>query len=163
MENQQEKILSNWDEISLTQEDVLLLLKSKIININNKVEIIKRIDSSYIIVNKDISKNTCDILANSNRIDLSFEIINSLIKSSSEIENKVKILNIQNDSLTNDQLMVLIESIGGKYSELFIKNRRPYFPKTTYNERLLKNLIQRKLIKSVHPFKNDYIKAIANN
>jgi len=162
IEKQQEKMFSVWDEISLSEEDILLLLKSSIIINSNKLEIIKRIDDNYISGNKKIAKETCDLLANSAFIELEFDVIESLIKCSSSIDNKIRILNKHVDKLTNSQFQTLVEFLSGDYPELFIKQHKPKFPNTDYNRTLFDNLEKRGLIKRYELYKDNRLKVFAN-
>lgn len=161
IENQQDKLFSIWDEIFLSEEDVLLLLKSAIININNKMEIIKGIDESYITDNIDIAKHTCNVLADSELIELNYTVLESLIRSSSTIENKIKVINKQNQNLTDTLLRNLVELLGGNYPKLFKKQNKPKFSKTEYNETLFKNLEKRSMIIRIELFNEDKIKVFA--
>jgi hypothetical protein len=163
IEKQQEKLVSVWDEISLSEEDILLLLKSSVIINSNKLEIIKRVDDNYIVGNKKIAKETCDLFANSTSfIELEFDVIESLIKSSSSIDNKIKILNKHIDKLTNSQFQTLVEMLGGDYPELFVKQHKPKFPNTDYNKTLFDNLEKRGLIKRHETYKDGRFRAFAN-
>lgn len=163
IEKQQEKLVSVWDEISLSEEDILLLLKSSVIINSNKLEIIKRVDDNYIVGNNKIAKETCDLLANSTSfIELEFDVIDSLIKSYSSIDNKIKILNKHIDKLTNPQFQTLVEMLGGDYPELFVKQHKPKFPNTDYNKTLFDNLEKRGLIKRHETYKDGRFRAFAN-
>lgn len=163
IERQQEKMFSVWDEISLSEEDILLLLKSSVIINSNKLEIIKRVDDNYIVGNNKIAKETCDLLANSTSfIELEFDVIESLIKSSSSIDSKIKILNKHIDKLTNSQFQTLVEMLGGDYPELFVKQHKPKFPNTDYNKTLFDNLEKRGLIKRHETYKDGRFRVFAN-
>lgn len=163
IERQQEKMFSVWDEISLSEEDILLLLKSSVIINSNKLEIIKRVDDNYIVGNNKIAKETCDLLANSTSfIELEFDVIESLIKSYSSTDNKIKILNKHIDKLTNSQFQTLVEMLGGDYPELFKKQHKPKFPNTGYNSTLFDNLIKREMILKYEPYKDNRFRVFAN-
>lgn len=163
VEKQQEKLFSVWDEITLSEEDVLLLLKSSVIVNGNKLEIIKRIDDNYILGNNKIAKETCDLLASSTFfIELEFAVIDSLIKSYSSIDNKIKILNKHIDKLTNPQFQNLVSLLGGDYPELFVKQHKPKFSNTDYHKALFDHLEKRELIKRYEPYKDNRLRVIAN-
>jgi len=163
IEKQQEKLFSIWDEISLSEEDILLLLKSSVIINSNKLEIIKRVDDNYILGNKKIAKETCDLIANSTSfIELGFDVIDSLIKCSTSEEHKIKILNKHIEKLTDSQFQTLVEMLGGDYPELFVKQHKPKFPNTDYNKTLFDNLEKRGLIKRHETYKDGRFRAFAN-
>lgn len=162
IEKQQEKLFSVWDEISLSEEDVLLLLKSSVIINSNKLEIIKRVDDNYIVGNNSIAKYSCDILAISAFIELNLDVLESLIASSSSEENKIRLLNKHVAELANSQFQTLVEMLGGDYIDLFKKQHKPKFPSTEYNRTLFDNLIKRRLIIKYEPYKDNRLKVFAN-
>jgi len=162
IEKQQEKMFSVWDEINLSEEDVLLLLKSSVIINSNKLEIIKRVDDNYIVGNNSIAKYSCDILAISAFIELNLDVLESLIASSSSEENKIRLLNKHVAELTNSQFQTLVEMLGDDYIDLFKKQHKPKFPNTDYNRTLFDNLIKRRLIIKYEPYKDNRLRAFAN-
>ncbi len=162
IENQQDKLFSIWEEIDLNQEDVLLLLKSKVIIDSNKLEIINRIDDDYINENDEIAKFTCDFLAKSTINISKLGVIVALIMSKSLLENKIKIINKMNDDLTDSLITGLVEMLEGDYPELFKKQHKPKFPNTGYNSTLFDNLIKRGLILKYEPYKDNRLKVFAN-
>lgn len=162
IENQQDKLFSIWEEIDLNQQDVLLLLKSKVIIDSNKLEIINRIDDDYINENDEIAKFTCDILAKSTINVSKLGVIVALIKSKSLLENKIKIINKMNVDLTDSLITGLVEMLEGDYPELFKKQYKPKFPNTGYNSTLFDNLIKRGLILKYEPYKDNRLRAFAN-
>lgn len=162
IENQQDELFSIWEEIDLNQEDVLLLLKSKVIIDSNKLEIINRIDNDYINENDEIAKCTCDILAKSTINISKLGVIVALIISKSLLENKIKIINKMNDDLTDSLIKDLVEMLEGDYPELFVKRHRPKFSNTDYNSTLFDNLVKRGLIKRYEPYRDNRLRVIAN-
>ena len=160
-ERQQNNFFSIYEELILDEEDILSLLKSKEITNANKVKLIEQINSDFIIENKDISKITCDILANSNYIPLDIDVIKCLINSSSHRENKIKMLNKQKE-LSNLQMQNLIEILGVDYERLFIRQNKPKFLDTDYHRLLFDNLRKRGLIKRYEPYKDNQLMVIAN-
>ena len=162
IEKHQDKLFSVFDELPLEADDVLLLLKSKEISQKNKVKLITLIDDSFIIDNRDIAKLSCDILADSNFISLSFDITKSLINSSSLKENKIKVINKQASELSDSQIQSLIGILGQSYQKLFKKQNKPTFSDTVYHRTLFDSLKKRKLIKRYEKSKDGQLRAIAN-
>lgn len=163
IEKQQNKLLPIINEIGLEKDDIISLLKSNIVTNNNKTEIIEKISDSFIIENKDIAKLTCDILANFPQcILLNFDVIESLINSSSTKENKIRLLNKQIEELTDSQLQSLTEQLGWSYQRLFKKQHKPTFANTEYNIFLFDSLQKRRLIRRYEKYKDDQVKVFAN-
>ncbi|MDH6357345.1 hypothetical protein [Parabacteroides sp. PF5-9] len=163
VEKQQSKLLPIFDELGLSGDDILSLLKSETITNSNKIGIIEKIDDSFVTENKDIAKLTCDILALSNNsVPLNFDIIKSLLNSSSSKENKIQLLNKQVEELTDSQLQSLTEQLGWNYQKLFKKQNKPTFTDTKYNRLLFDNLIKRGLIIRYEEHKKDELKVFAN-
>ena len=117
--------------------------------------------SGLITDNIDIAKHTCNVLADSELIELNYTVLESLIRSSSTIENKIKVINKQNQNLTDTLLRNLVELLGGNYPKLFKKQNKPKFSKTEYNETLFKNLEKRSMIIRIELFNEDKIKVFA--
>jgi energy-coupling factor transporter ATP-binding protein EcfA2 len=162
IEKQPENFIKIFDEFTLDEDDVLSLLKSEKITNDSKVGIIEKIDNSFIIDNKNIAKSVCDILTNSKYIPLNIDVIESIINSSSLLENRIKVLNKQEKELNDSQIQGLIEAFGEDYKKLFIKQSKPKFSKTDYHEQLFDNLKKRKLIRRFEPYKDNRLKVIAN-
>jgi hypothetical protein len=162
IERQQNNFFSIFNELTLAEDDILNLLKSKEITNENKVKLIEIIDSDLIIKNKDIAKIICDILSNLDYIPLNIDIIESLINSSSLRENKIKMLNKQAEELNNSQMQKLIETFGGDYEKLFIRQSKPKFSDTNYHRKLFYNLRKRKLIKKYEPCEDNQLRVYAN-
>ena len=163
IEKQQDRLLPIFKELGLDDNDVLLLLKSGTVTIKNKIGVIEKIDDNFVIGNKDIAKLTCDILAISNNsVPLNFDVIKSLLNSSSSKEFKIKLLNKQAEGLTDSQLQDLTEQLGWSYQKLFKKQYKPTFTDTKYNRFLFDNLEKRGLIKRYEESKGDQLKVFAN-
>ena len=162
IEKQQSKLFTLFDDLALEEDSILSLLKSQEITNENKVKLIERINSDFITDNKDIAKITCDILARSNYIPLNIDFVESLIKSSSLNENKIKVLNKQEKDLDSSQIQNLIKTLGGNYEKLFKKQSKPKFSDTDYHKRLFDILINRGLIKRYESYRDNQLKVIAN-
>lgn len=161
IENQQNKLFSIFDDLALDTKDILLMLKSEIIK--NKFELIKRIDDSFIIDDKNIAKSVCDVLAAANSILLNFDVLESLINSSASKENKIKVLNKQAEDLDDSQLQDLVELLGGNYQKIFEKKRRPTFSDTKGNRLLFDKLQKKGLIIKYKDEKDDQLRVFANH
>lgn len=162
MEEQLSEMFSIFKQIELDKNDILSLLKSTKITANNKIEIINSIDDRFIIENGDIAELTCNALVASKKtISLTFDVIKSLLNSSSTKENKVKLLNKRVEGLQNSQLQDLTEQLGCNYQKLFKKRNKPIFANTEYNKTLFNYLQDRGLIRRYEKYKDD-LRVFAN-
>lgn len=163
IEKQQDRLLPIFSELGLDMEDVLSILKSETVTIKNKIGLIEKIDDNFVIGNKDIAKLTCGILAIShNSVPLNFDVIRSLLNSSSSKEYKIRLLNKQVEELTDFQLQDLTEQLGWSYQKLFKRQNKPTFVDTEYNRLLFDNLQNRGMIKRYEEYKGDQLKVFAN-
>lgn len=146
-------------------DDVLMILKSDKITLDNRFKYITKLTGKSIIDNKEISEKVGEIiLSKSTKIEFEFKEIKNIFDSLDSTENKVKIINLYFDGLTNDNIVSLVKNIGFYYNELFVKQHKPTFNNNNYNRELLKKLLSKKLIKSFSVDKKDdtKIRAVAN-
>ncbi len=163
-ERNQDLFLTKFEDYILGQEDILLLLNSSKIITKSKIELIKKIDNSIIIENKDIGKTTCTILSNSSYVELHSDILESLFKHSNSIEDRIKLLNKHIDKLSDLEIQNLIEILGYNYKEIFKKQHKPKFNDTDFHQELFKKLKNKDLILRYELDKKDSskIKVFAN-
>ena len=163
IERQQDTFFSKFKEFTLDKDDIVSLLRSKEITTDNKTKLIEQIDSDFITENRDVAKLVCDILAESNAISLSVDIIESLVNSNSLRENKIKVLNKQDQELSDSQIQNFVEGLGSEYEKLFRKQNKPKFSNTDYHKLLFDKLQNRGLIKRYEPYKDtQLLKVFAN-
>lgn len=159
------KFYENINDFKTDEEDTLLLLKSNKISLNNKILYILKLEEQFIIDSKKISGLVGElILQKDSKISIETNTLISIIKSTTSIENRVKLTNLYLDSLTNLDLVKTVENIGYIYRELFVKQHKPTFDKTEFNFKLLSTLKTRGLIKNFDVDKKDksLYRAIAN-
>ena len=160
-----EKFLENLNDFETGENDILLILKSDTINNTNKFNYISLLNEEIIVDNKQISKKVSEIiLEKSTKIAFEFNTLDSIIKNSNSIADKIKLINLYFESLSNDILVMLITSVNWDYKELFVKQHRPKFDDNPYNRELLGKLKSKKLITSfdIYGKDNTKIQAVAN-
>lgn len=164
IEIHQNNFISKFDDFNLDSNDILPLLKSDIFNKKNKLELVKKIDESLILKNKDISKVISELLANSEIIPLKYDVLKNLIENSSSIENRIKLLNLHFELLDKTQKIRLTELLGDKYKKLFKKQHKPTFKNNTLHNILFSKLEKENLIHrfEVNSKNEDEIKVFAN-
>jgi len=139
------EFIENQTNYSLDKDDVLALLSSSEFNLQQKISIIQNTDKELIVDNKELSYAICYILSGYQYIELDFNVLKSLIQYG-QLENKIKLLNIQFHSLSHDQITELLNRFDEPYSGIATKGKRPSIPK---------NQISLELVHKLH--ENDYI------
>lgn len=160
--NHQSKFITDFEKYPLDEKDIILLLgQLNKINHQNKIEIIKRIDSDVIINNKDISIIVCAILSNSAYVPLEHQVLEGLFKNTTSIENRIKLLNIQFEKLSVEEISNLVKILPYPYSDIAVSRKRPTIPLNNHNREFVNNLNNQGLISSFE-LKNNEIKIVAN-
>ncbi|QYN50271.1 MULTISPECIES: hypothetical protein [Apibacter] len=165
IENDFTKFIENINDFETDEGDILLILKSNKITIDNKFNYISKLEEKTIIDSKDISKLVGDIiLLKSEMINFKFETLQSIIVNSNSNENKIRLINLYFSRLNDAGIVNLVGSINWNYKELFKKQHKPKFSDFPYKRELFENLESRGLIKSFHNDKKDKskIRVIAN-
>lgn len=149
-----DSFLENIDNFELDEEDVLLILNSEEISIEQKLIYIPKIEGEFILRDDTISKKIAElIISKSHKFDFSYDIIESLCKNTAK-EDKIKLIILYNKDIDNEEMKELVGGIGQEYEKLFLPKKRPCFQDTEDNEVLLKFLYDRKLIKKYKKEKN---------
>ncbi|MGN7986466.1 MULTISPECIES: hypothetical protein [Pedobacter] len=134
------------------EQDIVKLLKSTTFTVENKLVLYNLLDEDTIVSNREISNLSCNLICDMGNVPVTFAVMESMFKSSSSAENRIKLLNERSDTLSNDQVVALITELKGDYPELFHKRHKPKFQRTPYHDWLFRVLERRKLI---HRFEVD--------
>jgi energy-coupling factor transporter ATP-binding protein EcfA2 len=159
------KIIEKTTEFETDEDDILLILKSEKIAIDNRFNYISKLSEQTIIDHKAIAKKIGKIIiSKSTKIEFQFNIIESIVKSLDSNDDKVCLINLYFTELSNENIISLVKGIAYYYSELFVKQHRPVFNDNSYNKELLTKLKLKGLIKSFDLDKKDktLIRAVAN-
>lgn len=140
------KFIESIDDFETDKEDVLLLLKSDKITNDNKFNYISHLDESMITDGKGISEIVgMLILWKSKTILFDIDTLKVVVANSYPEENKIKLINLYFDNLSNDEIPKILSSVWG-YDKLF-KSGKPTYTKKEYNRFLLEKLKSKGLIK----------------
>jgi hypothetical protein len=146
------KFIEKTSDFKTDEDDVLLLLKSENISIDNKFTYIAKLDQQFILDNKEISKIVSDIiLQKSLKVEFEYNTIESLVKNAVSTENKVRLVNLYINDFDNTSLESLLKYILD-YAKLF-KKGKPTYEKSEYNDILFRKLKSKNLIKNYYPDK----------
>lgn len=132
IEIHQTTFIEKMEKLSLDSDDWLLVFKSDVISITNKRSIIKDIDESIIISNNDIADTVCSILPSDQYVALSYEVLSAMFDVHESLSKKVALLNLNFDTLSDNQIQVLTEKLGKDYKRIFIKQNKPIFKSESY-------------------------------
>lgn len=158
-------VLEKLEDFECDENDMVLILRSDKISLNNKILYVSKLEEQIIIDSKKISELVGRlILQKGAKISLESNTLTSIVKSTDSIEDSVKLTNLYLDSLNNPDLIEVVKSIGYIYRELFVKQHKPTFKKTDYNHKLLNALKLRELINSFSVDRKDetQYRAVAN-
>lgn len=158
-------VLENLEDFECDENDIVLILRSDKISLNNKILYLSKLEEQIIVDSKKISELVGRlILQKGAKITLESNTLTSIVKSTDSIEDSVKLTNLYLDSLNNPDLIEVVKSIGYIYRELFVKQHKPTFKKTDYNYKLLNTLKSKELINSFGIDKKDInqYRAVAN-
>lgn len=165
LENDFKTVLEKFEDFEVDENDILLILKSEKINIDNKFDFITKIDEAIIGSNKEIAKIVGEIiLQKSNIIEFNSDTKKIILNGLVSIESKVRFVILYNESLETSELIEFAKNISWSYGELFKKQHKPTFKANSYNNVLLGILKSKGLIKNFEIDKKDktLIRAIAN-
>ena len=159
------KFFEKIEDFETDEDDILMILKSDKINIDNRFKYIPKLTEETIIDNKGIAKKIGEIiLRKSTKVEFEFNIIESIVNSLDSTENRVKFINLYFTGLSNDNIISLVKSLSHNHSELFVKQHKPLFNDNAHNRELLTKLRTKGLINSFDIDKKDNtkIRAVAN-
>jgi len=143
------KFIDNISDFEMVEDDIILLLKSEKISIDNKLTYISKLEQKVILDSKEISKAVGNIILQKNtKVELQFSTIASLVNNVASSENKVKLVNLYFSDLDSTNIINLLKNISG-YDKLFMKGK-PTYTKSGYNDMLFKKLISKNLIKKYY-------------
>ena len=158
-------VLEKLEDFECDENDMVLILRSDKISLNNKILYVSKLEEQIIIDSKKISELVGRlILQKGAKISLESTTLISIVKSIASIEDSVKLTNLYLDSLSNSDLIEVTKNIGYDYRELFVKQHKPTFKKIDYNYKLLNTLKSKGLINSFSIDKKDenQYRAVAN-
>lgn len=157
----QDEFVLDLESYTLDEKDIILLLGLFKINNTTKIEVIKKIETDKVLSNKDIATIVCTILSSSSYVPLEYEFLEGIFKNTKSIENRIKLLNIQFDNLSIEEICNLVRILPAPYSDVGISRKRPTIPNNEHNSIFVKNLSNKGLISSFE-IKREEIKIVAN-
>ncbi|TYB79751.1 YobI family P-loop NTPase [Bizionia myxarmorum] len=143
------KFIENINDFETDEDDVLLVLKSEKIGIDNKFVYITQLEQNIIVDSKELSKVIGNIiLRKSTKLEFDYNTIEALVKNAHLMGDKVRIVNLYITDLNDSNIISLLKNIGG-YDKLFVKGK-PTYAKSDYNDVLFRKLKSKNLIKNFY-------------
>lgn len=155
VEQKQNFLAEQIDELAIDIADSALLLSSSVLSQENKLLVYGRLTVDDIIGNPAVSRPACHLLSATPEVEVSFAVMQSMFAHSNSYEDRINLLNAQFSRLSPDQIIGLVESLGGDYPEIFMKRHKPKFARTGFHEELFSKLEKRRMIKSYEPYDKD--------
>ncbi|MCB6098446.1 YobI family P-loop NTPase [Flavobacterium psychrophilum] len=148
------KFIEKVSDFEMDKNDVLLLLQSAKITLDNRFKYIGLIEQNIISESKEISKEVSNIITQkSTKIEFEFSTIESIIKNATSTDNKIKLLSLYFNDIENSNIILLLKGIWG-YDKLFVKGF-PTYKKSVLNDTLLSKLKSEKIIKNYYDDKRN--------
>ena len=155
-ENDFQSFLNQYDELNFPSELIDQILLSDKIENKDKFKFIEILNNSnFSPENPQVcEKIILAIVSDKNSIFLEKNLYEILVSSNITKDIKVELLLNQIDYLENSEIIFGLEKIGGDYSDITIKRRRPKIKNTKNNLTLAKKLEELRLISSFETNKN---------
>ena len=149
LENDFKTVLEKFEDFEVDENDILLILKSEKINIDNKFDFITKIDETIIGSNKEIAKIVGEIILQKYKtIEFNFDVLKFVAFNLFADDKRIRMTNLYFDRLTDDNITKLLSSFLF-YDKLFKKGKPTYW-KSEYNRILLERLKSKKMIKNYY-------------
>ena len=146
----------DW-EYNFNIENVQDILSCGVFSIDEKYNIIGIIPFEIIQSSQSIANIVIDIFCKKQIINIANDALVNLLKTSSDINKKLELILIAVKNGCHDHNIIrqLLNHMGGPYTEVGEKNRKPLLPNDMLNRSLLDVLARIKFISSYKPEKED--------
>lgn len=145
-----DEFMENFTDYSLNTTDLIFMIKSPYISIENITELFNSLPSEIVLNNEPLCNILSEKLSNNKELNISYEELSDLIKYAPTTEIKVKLLNTQITELTFDQISDLFYLIEYPYSDIANHSMRPSIPNTEDNLELAHKLDQIDFVSSIN-------------
>lgn len=154
--------LEKYDEYKLDDKDILKILESSNITKKIKMEIIQKLDYE-LITNKSIGILIYGVM--DKKIKYTIDFLESLIKNLNTTEMQVNVIVEQNQYLSEDEFIQLLNLLNNEYSDIIkLDGKKPLLKSNYYNKKLIEILKERNFItSSKEDEKNKLIRVFLKN
>lgn len=154
LEKNSDRFSQKMDDFDFDESDTIDILGLDISN-EYKVKLIQNTEDSVIINNSGVAKKVVDILLNYGDIPLNYNVLQGLFSHLESLDNKIKLLLLYFDHLTDLEITTIVESLGSHFSKMFQSRKRPKFAHNELNFKLIQQLHKKGLISSYTSDKNE--------
>ncbi|RXJ66476.1 hypothetical protein CRV08_12720 [Halarcobacter ebronensis] len=153
--------LEKYEEYSIDEKDLTLMLESNFIDKKNKLLIIDKMDN-LLVIDENIAKAIYDNMDRKKEYQFSF--LENIFSYLNNCEMKVVLLKEQNQNLNDDDFISLLRLIGDEYEIISNQNgKRPKIKSTYYNRDLITILKERGFITKEKEEKNKMIRVFVKD
>lgn len=143
------KFFEKISDFETGEEDVLMLLRSEKISVDNKFIYVSQLGQNIITGSNEISKIVGNIILRKfTKIEFEYDTIETMVKNATSSESKVRLANLYINDLDNTNIVSLLKNIWG-YHKLFEKGK-PTYVKSDFNNALFRELKAKNIIKNYY-------------
>lgn len=133
------EFIENIREYSLETKDVMLLLRSKDIDLNDKLNIIVKMPDELITGQHELADQICDLIKNTS-IDISQEKLKKILTYARRLDDKLILLINRLKGKSSSEIDELLSAMESPYSLIIERGKRPSIPFTKENLELILKL-----------------------
>lgn len=156
------RFIDSDDEYSFDENDLQALLATATFSSEQKISIVLKTNKETIKSSRQLCNQVCKIMANYQFVEVDYDLLLGIITNSQLMENRIKLLNIHMQSLSEDSITEMLNTLGGSYSDISIKGKKPSIPLNSHNQLFVEKLLDKNYISSFKE-KDDKIRIYTYN
>ncbi|KRE69780.1 YobI family P-loop NTPase [Paenibacillus sp. Soil750] len=146
IEKEPQKFIEQLSVYNLTPEEIVLLLRSRFFNANEKWKIVQSINVSDLPTELESAEIITKLILE-NEIEINTEFLDYLMESQISIESKLRLMLSLIKDMENEEIMVNLTKLGSPFSDI-TERKRPLLDSNVLTQKLVETLSQRDLISS---------------
>lgn len=150
-----------YDEYEMDEEDHSSILQSTILIDAQKKQFLDTLDENKILENTVVASSATKIYVNEKVSGLNYSLLHGLFKKSSSNEYRIKLFNLNVNSIDKDEVINLIKQLGAPYSRLTLARKQAKMSNNHMHQEFTNNLKRLGIITSNRENKG-VIKAVAS-
>ncbi len=147
--NNIEQFIEQHTTIRVKNDDYEQLLYSPEISANDKIKIVKIISPLHIQASAELSKIVFNLIKREVGVQLSFDVIEKLVKTLKIVNEKIELITLQKEVLSNEQTIILLNNLQSPYKDLTGTGGNVKLDKNQINSDLLQTLESKGIISSI--------------
>jgi hypothetical protein len=141
------KFIENKDSFNVSNADLLLILKSNVFTINQKVELINLFEVTIFITDVKLLNQIGKLLNNNLELNIAKEIIDSIMTKSELLDiEKIKVFNKYSNLFDNLETETFINTLKEPYLYISENGKRPLIDMNEINENFVKILLRKNYV-----------------